>query len=203
MLKITKIEAKNKDDALNKALEAQNVRSDETYYYFDEIEGGLFKGKKYCVNLVTKYDVKKFLKDFLNDLAYRMNTKFDIEVKESEVGFSIVLISDDNAALIGKDGKTLNSIQTILRQAIKCYGNFDFKINLDVSDYKARRENRIIREAKKICREVRKTKMDVTLDPMNSYDRRLFHNVACEYDHVVSHSEGEGKERHVIISYEE
>ena len=203
MLEKVQIEAKSKEEALEKALEQLNVRKDETFYYFGETEGGLFKGKKYVVTVTTKYAIKEYIKEFLRELASKMNTKFSIEVKETEVGFNVLIIADDNATLIGKDGNTLNSIQTVLRQAIRKEGNFDLKINLDISDYKARKESRIEREAKRLCREVKKTKMEVKLDPMNSYERRLVHNVVSKFDCLETHSEGEGKERHVIISYKE
>ncbi|MBQ9011932.1 MAG: KH domain-containing protein [Bacilli bacterium] len=202
-MEIVKQEAKTKEEALEKALEELNVREDETYYYFEETEGGLFKGKKYVAVVTTKYAIKDFIKEFLNELAKKMNTKFSIEVKETEVGYNVLVIGDQTSVLIGKDGRTLNSIQTVLRQAIKKEGRFDVKVNIDISDYKAKRENRIEREAKKLCREVLKTKIEVKLDPMNSYERRLVHNVVSKFDNLETHSEGEGKERAVIISYKE
>ena len=201
MLEMVRSEAKNKEEALNKGLLELNVRADEVYYYFEETEGGLFKGKKYTCVMVTKYAIKEYIKEFLNDLAYKMGTKFNVEVMTSEVGFSVTIVTDDSAVLIGKDGKTLNSIQTILRQSLKKYGNFDFKVNLDIGNYKARRKKRIAQEIKKICREVLKTKIDVKLDPMNSYERRIVHNVVSNYDNLISESEGEGVNRHTVIKY--
>ena len=202
-MEIVRKEAKIREEALAKALEELNVREDEAYYYFEESEGGLFKGKKYIAVVTTKYAIKQFIKDFLNELARKMNTKFSIEVKETEVGYNVLIIADQNSALIGKDGRTLNSIQTVLRQAIRKEGKFDIKVNIDISDYKAKRENRIEREVKKICHEVKKTKVDAKLDPMNSYERRLVHNVVSKFENLETHSEGEGIERHVIISYKE
>lgn len=202
-MEIVRQEAKSKEEALSKALEKLNVRENETYYYFEESEGGLFKGKKYIAVLTTKYAIKDFIKEFLNELARKMNTKFSIEIKETEVGYNVLIIADQNSALIGKDGRTLNSIQTILRQSLKKEGRFDIKVNLDISDYKAKKENRLEREIKKLCHEVSKTKMDVKLDPMNSYERRIVHNVVSSFSNLETHSEGEGAERHVIISYKE
>lgn len=200
-MKVIKCEAKNEQEALDKALEIANARSDETYYYFENVQGGLFKGKKVGICLVTKYDVKNFIKDFLEELANKMNTKFNIEIKESEVGFNVVVLGDNNAALIGKDGKTLKSIQTILFQSLQKEGKFDIKINLDISDYKARKESHLEREIRMICRDVKRTKVSAKLDPMNSYDRRIVHNVVSTFDCLESHSEDEGKNRHVVITY--
>ncbi len=203
MLEMVRNESKTKEDALAKSLEQLNVREDETFYYFEETEGGLFKGKKYTSVVTTKYAVKEYIKDFLNDLAYKMNTKFNIEVKETDYGFSVIIIADYNAALIGKNGRTLNSIQTVLRQAIKKYGNFNIKVNIDISNYKARRERNINYEVRKICREVLKTKIAVKLDPMNSYERRIVHTVVSDFEDLVTESEGVNPNRYVVIKYKE
>ena len=193
MLEVVKNEAKSKEEALRKGLEQLNVREDEVYYYFEETEGGLFKGKKYISVITTKYAVKEYIKEFLKELAHQMNTKFNIEVTNNEVGFSVIIVADDSAALIGKDGKTLNSIQTVLRQSLKKYGDFGFKVNIDISNYKARKEKYLAIEIKKICREVLKTKIEVKLDPMNSY----------EFDKLCSESEGETPNRYTVIKYKE
>ena len=203
MLEITRNEAKSKEEALAKSLEELNVREDETFYYYEEKEGGLFKGKKYVSVVTTKYAVKEYIKDFLNSLARYMNTKFNIEVKETEVGFSVIIVSDNAAVLLGKDGKTLNSIQTILRQSLRNQGNFDFRVNIDISNYKAKREKNITFDVKKICREVLKTKVDAKLDPMNSYERRIVHNVVGGFDKLYSESEGVQPDRYVVIKYKE
>ena len=203
MLEIARNEAKNKEDALAKSLEELNVREDETFYYFEESEGGLFKGKKYTAVVTTKYAVKEYIKDFLNELAKKMNTKFNIEVKETEVGFSVIVVGDNAAALIGKEGRTLNSIQTILRQSLKKEGRFNIKVNIDISNYKAKRERNITFEVKKICKEVLKTKVDAKLDPMNSYERRIVHNVVGGFKNLTSESEGEQPNRFVVIKYKE
>lgn len=203
MLEIVRNEAKNKDEALRKGLEQLNVREDEVYYYFEETEGGLFKGKKYISVITTKYAVKEYIKEFLSELAYKMGTKFNIEVTSNEHGYSVIIVADDSAYLIGKEGKTLNSIQTILRQALNKYGNFGFRVNVDISNYKARKEKHLSFEIKKICKDVLKTKMDVKLDPMNSYERRIVHNVVSNFDNLYSESVGEGVNRYTVIKYKE
>ena len=202
-MELVRNEAKTKEEALNKSLQELNVREDETFYFFEEAEGGLFKGKKYVAVVTTKYAVKEYIKDFLAELAKKMNTKFNVEIKENDFGFSALIICDNSAALIGKEGRTLNSIQTILRQSIRKFGNFNIKVNIDISNYKAKRERNITYEVKKLCREVLKTKVDAKLDPMNSYERRIVHNVVGGFDHLISESEGENPNRYVVIKYKE
>ena len=203
MLKVVKNESKNKEEALNKCLEEFNVNSNEVYSYVEESSSGLFGKKKYTVYVVTKYDVKKYVKEFLNDLANNMNTSFNVEVNEKDGIISAIIITDDSGILIGKEGKTLNAIQTILRQSLRKYGNFDIKVNLDISGYKAKREKNIEREVRRIAKEVLKTKIEAKLDPMNSYERRIVHTIISEYDDLATQSEGEAPNRYVVIKIKE
>ncbi len=202
MLEVVKNESKNKEEALTKCLEELNVNSNEVYTYFEEASG-LFGKKKYTAYVVTKYDVKEYVKEFLNELASKMNTSFNIEVNEKDGVISAIIITDDSGVMIGKEGKTLNAIQTVLRQSLRKYGNFDIKVNLDISGYKAKREKNIEREVKKIAREVLKTKIEAKLDPMNSYERRIVHTIIAEYDGLATQSEGEAPNRYVVIKIKE
>ena len=76
-------------------------------------------------------------------------------------------------------------------------------ILLDVENYKEKKISNIERTAKRVAREVSKTKVDATLENMNSYERRIIHNVLSNYKHVVTVSEGEEPNRHVVIKYVE
>ena len=203
MLEVVKNESKNQEEALTRCLEELNVNLNEVYYYIEEGETGLFGKKKYIAYVVTKYDVKEYVKKFLNELAVKMNTSFNVEVNENDGVISAIIVTDDSGVMIGKEGKNLNAIQTILRQSLRKYGNFDIKVNLDISGYKARREKNIEREVKKIAREVLKTKIEAKLDPMNSYERRIVHTIISEYDGLATQSEGEAPNRYVVIKIKE
>ena len=203
MLEVVKNEAKSQEEALNKCLEELNVNLSEVYYYFEEGVSGLFNKKKYTAYVVTKYDVKKFVKGFLEELAKRMNTNFMPDVNEKDGIITAIIVTDDSAVMIGKEGKNLNAIQTVLRQSLRKYGNFDIKVNLDISGYKARREKNIEREVRKIAKEVLKTKIEAKLDPMNSYERRIVHNVIASFDGLLTQSEGEAPNRYVVIKIKE
>lgn len=201
VLEIAKHEEKNKDEAINRCLEELNVNLSEVYYYVNESESGLFKSKKYTAYVITKYGVKEYIKKYLSELAKKMGTTFNIEVNEKDGVISVLIVTDNNAVFIGKDGSTLNSIQTILRQSIRKFGNFDIKVNLDIAGYKSKRERIIMSAAKKIAREVSKTKVDAKLDPMNSYERRLVHTAISDFKHIDTESEGEEPNRCVVIKY--
>jgi spoIIIJ-associated protein len=201
MLEVVKQESKNKEEALNKCLEKLNVNLNEVYSYIEE-ESGLFGKKKYTAYVVTKYAVKDFVRNYLQDLAKEMNTTFNIEVNEKDDIISAIIVSDDSAVLIGKEGRTLNAIQTVIRQALRKY-NFNIKVNVDIANYKVKRERNIEREVRKIAKEVMETKLPAKLDPMNSYERRIVHTIISEYDELATQSEGEAPFRYVVIKIKE
>ena len=203
VLEVVKNESKNRDDSLNKCLEELNVNLSEVYYYTIEETSGLFGKKKYTSFVVTKYAVKEYIRSFLKELSNKMNTIFNVEVNESDGIISVLVVSDNNAILIGKDGQTLKSIQMILRQSLRKYGNFDVKVNLDIAGYKEKRERNIMHEVKKIAREVRRSHVDAKLDPMNSYERRIVHTSLANYKNIETESEGEDPNRYVVIKYNE
>ncbi len=203
MLEIIRLEAKNKDLALKNALEKLNAEVSEVYYCFEEADGGLFNSKKVRVIAVTKYSVKEYIKNFLKDLEYYMNTKFAFEVTENENGYSVIIVSDNVAALIGKNGNTLNSIQNILRQSVSKIGNFDIKINLDISNYKVKKEKNLAFEVRKIAKEVLFSGIPAKLDPMNSYERLVVHKTVAKYEKLMTESVGEAPNRCVVIKPKE
>ena len=73
--------------------------------------------------------------------------------------------------------------------------------SIDVANYKKNKLKKLEKEDKYIAKEVKKSKIDVSLDPMNSYERRMIHNLISNYEGLTTESIGEGKERHVVIKY--
>ena len=203
MLNITKVEEKNQQEALKNALLKLNSNESEVFYYYDEKTSGLFKNKKTEIYIITKYELKKFISSYISSLANNMNIIIQNEIIIKDNVVNVTLISDKTAALIGKQGQTLNSIQNLLRQTIKKYGNFNIKINLDVSGYKKKREKSIAYIAKQTAKEVSETKIAAQLDPMNSYERRIVHTQLADFPNIITESEGEGIDRRVVIKYED
>ena len=74
---------------------------------------------------------------------------------------------------------------------------------MDASNYKRKKEQNFIKEIEKIIKEVLETKIDVKLDPMNSYNRRIVHNLVSDYENLETESVGEEPNRYTIIKYKE
>ena len=201
MLNIIKIEGKNEQEILETYLKDNCVSEKDIYYSISALPTKLFKSKKIMISILSKKDVIIYLKEFINELSKKMNIEIKYEINYKNDSINILLISDNNSILIGKDGRTLNSLQILFRQLVSSQSPFPIKINLDVSNYKANKLKNLEYEIKKIVKEVNYNKISVTLDPMNSYERRLVHNIVSDYPNLESKSDGEGKERKITISY--
>lgn len=197
------LEGKQKEELLNKYLEQNNLNLDEIYLKEEEIEAKLFKSKKVKLEIVKKEDIKKYLKDYIKVLGSNMGLTINAEIREKEHTYEIMLISDNNNILIGKDGKTLNAIQLLLHQSLNNQVGFNIHVTVDVSNYKDKKIKRLEREIKRIMSEVEKTKIEAKLDPMNSYERRLVHTIVSENSNLETESFGENPNRYVVIRYKE
>lgn len=197
MIEVITLEGKTEEE-VKKQLEIE-----EYHYQIKEIPGKLFKSKKYELKAIKKEDVKNYIKDYINTIAKAMNIGVNIEIRYNEDCYYVMLLSESNPILIGKEGRTLNSIQLLLHQSINMLTDFNIRINVDAAGYKVNREKRLENEIKRIAREVSKTKIEAKLDPMNSYDRRIVHNIVGDFENLKSESFGEEPIRYVVISYKE
>ena len=192
-------EAKTEEEVILTALNELNVKEDELLYKINEETSGLLKKKKYVMEVVLKSDVLEFSKNFVKNVIEGMGLTVNLETRRIEQNLQIKIYTDNNGIIIGKNGRTLTSIQTILRQAIYAKTGIYVNIVLDVENYKEKVARNIEFLAKKLAREVQKTKMDVKMDSMNSYERRLVHEVLKDFKGIKTESEGEEPNRSVVI----
>lgn len=192
-------EAKTEEEVVLNALKELNVKEEEMFYNITEEKVRLLKKKKYIMNVILKTDVLEFSKEFLKEIINGMGIEVQIETKRNENFLKLTLHSNENPLLIGKNGKTLLSLQNILRQAILNKTGVAANILLDVENYKVKRERNIEFLAKKIAKEVEKTGVEVKMDSMNSYERRIVHNIISKNKNVTTLSEGEEPNRYVVV----
>lgn len=203
MLKVKEYIDKTKELALEQCVQDLNTSEEELYIRESMVEGKLFKSKKIKLEVLEKKEILAYVKEYISSLSKYMNLDIKAEIKENDGMIQIVLVSDNNGILIGKDGRTMNAIQYLLRQSISGQTGFSIKIMVDVSNYKEKQNYFFERDIKKICKEVLHSHVDVTLDPMNSYKRRLVHNLVSNYPQLSTESLGEEPHRYVVIKYEE
>ena len=192
-------EAKTEEEAILNALNELNVKEDEMLYNTKEETTGLLKKKKVVLEVILKTDVLEYAKKYIKDVVTGMGLEVNLETKRTENYIQIKLYSDNNPLLIGKNGRTLNSLQTLVRQAIYVQTGIKVNIILDVENYKEKQQKNIEFLAKKLAKEVQKTKIDVKMDSMNSYERRLVHEVLKDFKGIKTESEGEEPNRYVVI----
>lgn len=202
MEKIIK-EGKDLDTIINEICAENNINSNDIYYKYQESKSGLFnKNVTYTVEAILKTDLLEYMKDFLNELLTNMGLTANFETKLREDTMYIKIYSSNNPVLIGKGGNTLKALENILKQKIN--NEFEVKpyLYLDVENYRERQQRRLERLAKNLAKEVTKTNMEVHLENMNAYDRRIIHNVLTNFKGVKTESVGEEPNRHVVIKPE-
>lgn len=199
-MKIYTYEGKNLEELTLQALKELNVKEDEMLTEVKEETVGLLRKKKYTLNVVLKSDVLEYSKKLLKDIVEGMGIKdVIIESQRKENFIKLTLHSSDNSILIGRNGRTLSSLQNIIRSSVSNQIGMFVNIILDVENYKIKQEHNIERLAKKLAKEVLRTKEPITMDSMNSYERRLVHNALANFKGISSDSEGEEPNRRIVI----
>jgi len=198
MNKIVK-EGKILEEILENIKNENNLLDNEFIYTRKEQKCGLFKGTTLVVEAITLQDIQEHLKQFLKELLEKMGLEVTFESMIREGQIIIKMYSNNNPILIGKSGQTLKALETVCKQIIyNEIGTFPY-LSLDVEDYKNKQLKRIERLAKNVAREVAKTKVEAKLDSMNSYERRIVHNILTNFKGVYTESIGEEPNRCVVI----
>ena len=198
-MKIYSYEGKNIEELTLKALKELDVKEEEMIKDIVEETVGLLKKKKYILRIVLKSDVLEFSKEYIKNIIEGMGLKVQLETQRKENCLRIIIHSDNSSILIGKGGRTLSSIQNLLKAVISKETMMHINVILDVENYKEKQQRNIERLAIKLAKEVVKTKEPVTMDSMNSYERRLVHNALTNFKGIITESEGEEPNRKVVI----
>lgn len=193
------LEAKTKEEAIKKALEALNASEKEIVYTITEEKGKLFKAATYKISATTLTEVLKNVNEYLEKVITNLSLHIEMNSKIVDRKFEIQMSSDNNQILIGKNGQTLKALEILAKQYILNNYNYHINVSLDVENYKEKRIKNLEYLAKKTAKEVVATQIEVSLENMNSFERRVVHNVLSDFKGVTTISEGEDPNRHVII----
>jgi spoIIIJ-associated protein len=139
---------------------------------------------------------KKYLEDTLS--FFGLNIDVQASNSEGEVIELQIPSSHLNGFLIGQRGETMHALQFLVSSALKSNGYEVTRVNVDVAEYKLQRAERLAEKAQEWIKEVKETGEPMHLRPMNAADRRVIHKLAGEYG-VSTESEGEGRNRHIIL----
>ena len=195
-------EGKTKENAIELALETLKISVEDLIINDIEEKNSLLK-KSVKIEVLNINEIVSYIKETITDILKKMNVEANLEVRRREKSISITIFSDNNSILIGKNGKNIAALQLIIRQIVNSKLKESLSIILDVGNYKEKRAKNIEYLAKKLAREAHKTKTEVTMDSMNSYERRIVHEVLADDKYVYTESIGEEPNRKVVIKLKE
>lgn len=223
------IRSKNIDEAISKALRQFSVDRDdiEIEVIKEPVKGFLgIIGNKDGIYKITLKEKEELIKEeivevdikveepikkstevdiakaFILDIINNLKIKADVDVKKEKNVIKVNILGKDAACLIGRRGETLDSIQFLAGLALnKANKDSHCKILVDIENYRAKREESLIRYANKVAREVAKTRRSKKLDYMNPYERRIIHSTLQNDKFVKTHSEGVDPYRRLVIEY--
>ncbi len=141
---------------------------------------------------------EKYIRSLLEGMGV---SEMEISVSEDDEGIIVQLdCGNDYGYIIGRRGETLDAIQYLTRLVIN-KGNDGYKrVSINAGNYREKREETLRELAKKNASRVKKYGRNVTLDPMNPYERRIIHTTVQEIEGVASHSVGSESDRRVVIT---
>ncbi|MBQ1387323.1 single-stranded DNA-binding protein [Candidatus Saccharibacteria bacterium] len=149
---------------------------------------------------MNKDESIRFAARYLEDLLsfFGINVAVTSTIDDEVIQLSVPSTSL-NSLLIGRNADNLRALQHVVSMALVTNGAEITRVNVDVASYKQHRAERIAEKAEGWIKKVRETGQPMTVD-LNAADRRVVHKVAGDYSDIETHSEGEGRERKLIIN---
>lgn len=198
-----KYEGRTYEEALQKCLRTLELDETELYVDVKELEPSEDNKNKVEITVLPKSEVIEYIKEIVQNIGNALVSKITTKVSDTYDVLNVSIYSDVNPILIGKDGKNLSAIQTIIKQSIFKKFNRNVKVTVDIANYKNKKIRNLKYEVSKIAKEVLNSKVEAHLDPMNSYERRIVHTLVSEFNNLETISEGEEPNRYVVIKYKE
>lgn len=140
------------------------------------------------------------LNTLLENLLKGMNVVASVDATTGDDGtIRLYIKSEESALLIGYHGHTIGALQTIL--GVISYEKFGEKVPIvvDVDSWRERREEAVTRLAEQIAQRVKETNAALPIYNLTPYERRVVHMALADDGNVTTESEGEGRDRHLIV----
>jgi len=143
--------------------------------------------------------IKGELEKFISEFLYRIDETFKYEIKVESSNIIINVTGEKSGLLIGYRGDTLNSIQNILNTIANKNTKSKVRVFLNIDNYKEKREKSLEDLAIKVSKTVLRNNKSITLEPMNSYERKIIHSALQNVKNITTHSIGEEPNRRIVI----
>ncbi|HOP57049.1 MAG TPA: RNA-binding cell elongation regulator Jag/EloR [Bacillota bacterium] len=156
--------------------------------------------KTYIVEAKIKFDPLRDGIEYLKEILTAMEIEAIVEAKaEEERQLTFSIDAKENPLLIGKNGKTLDAVQTLIKNFVNLFTDEYYVVSVDVGGYKNQKKKQLEILATKTAKEVARTKVPAKLGKMNAYERRIIHTKLADWRDVITESEGEEPNRYVVI----
>lgn len=208
MLKSIEVSGKSEDEAIQTALDQLGLGRDEvSVEIIERAKAGFFglKNTPAIIRVTYEYDVPQSerVSSFLSGLFLRMGVMATPEVTEKDGVISVNLTGKDPGVLIGRRGETLDAIQHLTNYVINRGLTEHVRVNMDTENYRERRNEALEHLAEKVAAKAVKYRRNMTLEPMNSYERHIIHTALQECENVTTYSIGSEPNRRIVIAYEQ
>ncbi len=149
---------------------------------------------------ITDYECAKEAKAYVERVLLAMGLdQIEVTMNETEESAEILLSGEQVGAVIGRRGETLDALQYLAGLVANHMGNTYFRVTINIGNYREKREKTLEALGRKLAFKVLKTGRNVSLEPMNPYERRIIHTAVQKVNGAISWSEGEVINRHVVI----
>ena len=206
MLKSIEMSGRTEEEAIEAALSQLGLtRDDVSVEIVEQAKSGFLGLKNTPAVVKVLYEVKENrvekVESFLTGLLQRMDVEASVEIAESEDAISVTLTGKDPGVLIGRRGETLDAIQHLTNYVVNRGVSGRVRINLDAENYRQRRNETLGNLATRTAGKVQKYRRNMTLDPMNAYERHVIHSALQEYENISTYSVGSEPNRRIVVAY--
>lgn len=193
---------KTLDEALEEAVTAKGVSKEELHYsVIEEKSGFLGIGKQIEIEAYAERDIEIFIKEYIQQFFDNAELDGQVQISNENGFYRVSVDTSNNAILIGRNGRVLQSFNRLVKVAASARFKKKIGLLIDVNGYKKDRYDKLCRMAVRVAKDVRRTKIDASLDPMTADERKAVHNSLAAMNNISTHSEGEGMNRHINILY--
>lgn len=195
---------KTLDDALATAASDKGCNVEElTYTLLEEKQGLLGFGSKVEIEAYCDQDIADFIREYLLTYFKGINMEVEVSCVKEDYYFKVDLNAENNAILIGKNGQTLQDINTVVKAAASSTFKKRVMVVSDINGYKEEKYHKECSMALRVAKTVQRTKVNASLDPMPNDERKAVHSYLVNMPKIRTVSEGDGRERHIVIVYDE
>jgi len=212
MQKSIEVQGRTEEEAIETALEQLGMsRDDVSVEIIEQARSGFMGLKNTPATVKVTYEEAgqeeargnhaERIDIFLTGLFERMDFDVSLHVTQENDTMSVILTGNDPGALIGRRGETLDAIQHLTNYVINRGSSERVRINLDAENYRQRRNDSLESLALRMADKVLKYRRNMTLDPMNAYERHVIHSALQDHGQVSTFSVGSEPNRRVVVAY--